>query len=128
MSCTPLIRRARQSTSSACRRTRWTPDRLSIRAVWVWEETSAAQARARFDPGHPAGPGLAAAGELGDHRPMVALSKAVSEFEPDRIVISTHPEVHSAWFGRTSSSGLRKAYSSIPVRHIVAHLTEPAGG
>ena len=68
-------------------------------AVWVWEETVEGRAgRGWTRPWRPcAAHGLHAEGELGDHRPMVALSAAVSEFKPDRIVISTHPEVHSAW-------------------------------
>ena len=59
---------------------------------------------------------------------VIAFTTAVAEFEPDRIVISTHPEVHSAWLRQDVVDRTRKAYPSIPVRHIVAHLTEPAGG
>jgi GABA permease len=97
-------------------------------AVWVWEETvKAAQARLDSTLRVLREHGLHADGELGDHRPMVALGAAVTQFEPDRIVISTHPEVHSAWLRQDVVDRARTAYPSIPVRHIVAHLTEPAG-
>ncbi len=97
-------------------------------AVWVWEETvKAAQARLDGTLSTLREHGLHAAGELGDHRPMVALSQAVTEFQPDRIVISTHPEAHSAWLRQDLVERARKAYPSTPVRHIVMEATEPAG-
>ncbi len=98
-------------------------------AVWVWEETvKAAQARLDGTLATLGEHGLHARGELGDHRPMIALSNAVAEFDPDRIVIATHPEVHSAWLRQDVVDRARKAYPSIPVRHIVAHVASPAGG
>jgi len=98
-------------------------------AVWVWEETvKAAQARLDGTLRTLREHGLHAEGELGDHRPMAALTAAATEFEPDRIVICTHPEVHSAWLRQDVVERARKAFPSVPVRHIVAQLTEPAGG
>jgi GABA permease len=98
-------------------------------AVWVWEETvKAAQARLDGTLAILRERGLQADGELGDHRPMQALTDAVEQFKPDRIVISTHPEVHSAWLRQDVVERARAAYPSIPVRHIVAHVTTPAGG
>lgn len=98
-------------------------------AVWVWEETvKAAQMRLDTTLTTMREHGLHADGQLGDHRPMTALAAAATEFDPDRIVICTHPEVHSAWLRQDVVQRARKAYPAIPVRHIVAHLTEPAGG
>jgi GABA permease len=98
-------------------------------AVWVWEQTvKAAQARLDATLSTLREHGLQADGELGDHRPMAALTAAATEFDPDRIVICTHPEVHSAWLRQDVVERARKAFPNIPVRHIVAHLTEPADG
>ena len=63
-----------------------------------------------------------AQGELGDHRPLTALAAAVTEFKPDRIVISTHPEVHSAWLRQDVVDKARVAYPAIPIRHIVSTI------
>jgi GABA permease len=94
-------------------------------AVWVWEETvKAAQTRLDGTLATLREHGLPAEGELGDHRPMVALSAAVTRFKPDRIVISTHPEVHSAWLRQDVVDRARHTYPTIPVRHVVAHVTE----
>jgi GABA permease len=94
-------------------------------AVWVWEETTrAAQARLDSTLEILRADGLHAEGELGDHRPTQALAKAVGEFKPDRIVISTHPEVHSAWLRQDVVDKARHAYPAIPVRHIVVAVAD----
>ncbi len=88
-------------------------------AVWVWEETTrAAQARLDATLEILRADGLRADGELGDHRPLHALADAVAEFSPDRIVISTHPEAHSAWLRHGVVDKARSTYD-IPVRHVV---------
>jgi GABA permease len=95
-------------------------------AVWVWEETTkAAQARLDSTLEILRGEGLQADGSLGEHRPLQALEKAVADFKPDRIVISTHPEVKSAWLRHDVVDRARTAYPNIPVRHIVS-MVEPA--
>jgi len=95
-------------------------------AVWVWEETTkAAQARLDTTLEILRGEGLHADGELGEHRPMQALAQAVAEFKPDRIVISTHPEVKSVWLRHDVVDKARTEYPTIPVRHIVS-IVEPA--
>ena len=92
-------------------------------AVWVWEETTiAAQARLDSTLEVLRSEGLHAQGELGDHRPLTALAAAVTEFKPDRIVISTHPEVHSAWLRQDVVDKARVAYPAIPIRHIVSTI------
>ena len=115
---------ATPSTSCACRPTRSTPARPSTRrGLGLGGDREAAQARLDRRWQILRGEGLHADGELGDHRPMHALQAAVSEFQPDRIVISTHPEVHSAWLRHDVVDKARQQYD-IPVRHIVA--TAPA--
>jgi GABA permease len=89
-------------------------------AVWVWEQTTrAAQARLDSTLEILRGEGLHATGELGDHRPLQALEHAADEFSPDRIVISTHPESHSAWLRHDVVDKARSTYPDIPVRHVV---------
>jgi GABA permease len=92
-------------------------------AVWVWEETvKAAQARLDSTLEILRGEGLHADGSLGEHRPLQALEKAVTDFKPDRIVISTHPEVKSAWLRHDVVDKARTEYPNIPVRHIVSEV------
>jgi GABA permease len=92
-------------------------------AVWVWEETvKAAQARLDSTLEILRSEGLHANGELGEHRPTQALATAIAEFSPDRIVISTHPEVHSAWLRHDVVDKARETYPNIPVRHIVSSV------
>ena len=88
-------------------------------AVWVWQATVEA-ARGRLDAtlqilrSH----GLEADGDLGDLRPLQALRDAVSRFQPDRIVIATHPEGRSNWLRHGVVETARKEYD-VPVRHVV---------
>lgn len=89
-------------------------------AVWVWEETvKAAQARLDSTLEILRAEGLKAEGGLGPYRPMDALAEAVTSFSPDRIVISTHPESHSAWLRQDVVDKARHTYK-IPVRHVVS--------
>jgi len=66
---------------------------------------------------------LDANGELGDYRPLHALSTAVDSFRPDQIVISTLPPEESVWhrFGVVDRA---RAEHSVPVTHVVS---APAG-
>ena len=67
-------------------------------AVYLWEATRrAAQERLDATLEILRGDGLRADGAVGDYRPMVAIDEAVAQFEPDGIVISTHPAGRSAW-------------------------------
>lgn len=90
-------------------------------AVYLWEATRrAAQERLDATLATLRGDGLRAEGELGDYRPMVALDAAVRRFEPDRIVISTHPVNRSAWLRDDLVDRARRTYD-VPVDHVVAH-------
>jgi GABA permease len=93
-------------------------------AVWVWQATvEAAQRRLDSTLEILRSEGLDADGELGDHRPLHALQRAVDEFHPDRIVIATHPEGRSTWLRHAVVDKARQLYD-VPVLHIVA--TAPA--
>jgi GABA permease len=60
--------------------------------------------------------GLSAAGELGDYRPLRALSAAVQRFQPDQLVIA---EARPSWLRLGLVDKARAAYP-IPVTHVVS--------
>ena len=62
---------------------------------------------------------LDADGELGEYRPLRALSTAVDSFHPDQIVISTLPPEESVWH-RFDVVDRARAEHSVPVTHVVA--------
>jgi GABA permease len=94
-------------------------------AVYLWEATRrAAQERLDATLEILRGDGLRADGAVGDYRPMVAIDEAVAQFQPDGIVISTHPVERSAWLRDDLVARAARKYD-VPVDHIVAHV--PAG-
>lgn len=70
---------------------------------------------------------LDADGELGDYRPLRALSTAVETFHPDQIVISTLPPEQSVWQRFDVVDRARSEYQ-LPVTHVVSRIRseEPA--
>ncbi len=90
-------------------------------AAFVWEATAAA-AQERLDQTleELRGRGLTVEGEIGDYRPLVALDKAVREFGPDHVVISTQPEERSTWLRHGVVADARERYD-VPVQHVVVH-------
>jgi GABA permease len=90
-------------------------------AAFVWEATvRAAQQRLDETLATLDSNGLHASGELGDYRPLLALTEAARRFGPDRIVISTHKPEHSAWLGQDLVTKARHQFD-VPVTHVVAH-------
>jgi GABA permease len=88
-------------------------------AVYVWDATTeAAQARLDRTLGILRSEGLRADGALGSYKPLKALADAVAQFQPDRLVICTHPEDRSAWLRYDVVDRAREAYD-IPVTHVV---------
>ena len=69
--------------------------------------------------------GLTVDGELGDYRPLIALDKAMREFRPDHVVISTHPEDRSTWLRHGVVADAREKYD-VPVDHVVTGLAPTA--
>jgi len=66
------------------------------------------------------GEGFKAEGSLGDSRPMYALQSAVTDFHPDLLIVSTHPQEQSAWLSHHVVEEARKAHS-LPVTHVISH-------
>ncbi|GAA3705226.1 amino acid permease [Microlunatus aurantiacus] len=94
-------------------------------AVYLWEKTAeAAQARLDRTLEVLRAQNLQVTGELGDYRPLRALSTAVEQFHPDRLVICTHPEDRSAWLRYDVVDRAREAYPNLPVTHVVVEHAE----
>ncbi|MCW2821573.1 MAG: amino acid permease [Marmoricola sp.] len=94
-------------------------------AAFVWQATTEA-ARQRLDETleELRSRGLSVDGELGDYRPLVALDKAIREFDPDHVVIATHPEERSTWLQRGVVSEARERYD-VTIQHVVVHAPVP---
>jgi len=96
-------------------------------AVYLWEATRrAAQERLDATLEILRGDGLRADGAVGDYRPLVAMDAAVAQFEPDGIVISTHPVERSAWLRDDLVARAARKYD-VPVDHVVAHVPASVG-
>lgn len=65
--------------------------------------------------------GLSASGHLGDADPLQALDDALRVFEPDEVVISTHPPQRSGWLERQVVRRARERYD-LPITHVVIDL------
>lgn len=65
--------------------------------------------------------GIYARGELGDADPIQALEDGVRLFNPDEVVIATHPHRRSNWLERRVVEAARERLT-IPVTHVVADL------
>jgi GABA permease len=91
-------------------------------AVYLWDRTTqAAQERLDRTLESLRTANLDARGELGDYRPLHALADAVAEFNPDRLVICTHPEDRSEWLRDDVVDRARAAYPELPITHLVVH-------
>src|SRR6478752_1267562 len=96
-------------------------------AVYLWDATTqAAQERLDRTLAVLGSDGMQARGELGDYRPLRALSNAVDEFKPDRLVICTHAEASSAWLRYEIVDRAHEAYPSLPISHVIVDRPEEA--
>jgi hypothetical protein len=65
--------------------------------------------------------GIPAQGALGDADPLQALDDAIRTFDPDEVIISTHPPQRSNWLERQVVSKARGRYE-LPITHVVVDL------
>lgn len=65
--------------------------------------------------------GIDAEGEVGDANPVRAFEDAVSVFDPDAVLVSTHPEGRSHWLERGEVEKIRSK-TDLPVEHVVVDL------
>lgn len=98
---------------------------LSSRLKYVFSDVDGPreQARARLDDSLEAlaAAGIRAEGEVGDANPVTAFQDAVAVFEPDAVVVSTHPEGRSNWLENGVVERIRE-HTSLPVAHVVVDL------
>ncbi len=66
--------------------------------------------------------GIAARGAVVDPDPLQAVRDGLAEYQPDEVIISTHPEVRSGWLRGNLIDRARKAAGDIPVEHVVVDL------
>ena len=71
--------------------------------------------------------GIPAQGALGDADPLQALDDAIRTFDPDEVIISTHPPQRSNWLERQVVSRARSRYD-LPITHVVVDLELEATG
>ena len=69
--------------------------------------------------------GLAVRGEIGDSDPLQAIDDAVQTFQPDGIVIVTHPAGEQNWLERDVVDQARERYA-LPITHVVVASDEGA--
>ena len=86
-------------------------------------ERRQAEALARLDASVSAftAAGLTARGHLGDADPLQALDDALRIFDPDEVIISTHPPPRSNWLERQVVRRARERYD-MPITHVVVDL------
>jgi hypothetical protein len=95
---------------------------------WVSDEDGAREAASeRLEASLEAmrAAGIDASGEIGDADPLQAIEDAIRTFEPDELVISTHPEGRSNWLERDVVSSAQERFD-LPVTHVVVDLGERA--
>ncbi|HWC32335.1 MAG TPA: hypothetical protein VG709_04330 [Actinomycetota bacterium] len=93
--------------------------------VYEDERRSAAERRLRrtLDLLHEAG--IAARGAVVDPDPLQAIRDALHEYQPDEVIVSTHPESQgSSWLRGNLVDRARKAAGDVPVEHVVVDLDE----
>lgn len=62
--------------------------------------------------------GVRARGALGDADPLQALDDAVRTFDPDEVIIATHPDGASNWLERGLVAQARERFG-VPITHVV---------
>ncbi len=65
--------------------------------------------------------GIEAEGEVGDANPVRAFEDAVAIYDPDGVLVSTHPEGRSHWLERGEVEKIR-ARTELPVEHVIVDL------
>ena len=91
---------------------------------WVSDEDQArAAAQERLDESLASmrAAGLDATPEIGDGDPIQAIEDAVRTFQPDELIISTHPAGRSHWLERGVVEKARERFD-LPVTHVVVDL------
>jgi GABA permease len=91
---------------------------------WVSDEDDAREAaQSRLDSSLEAmrSAGLSADGEIGDGDPVQAIEDALRTFQPDELILSTHPPGRSHWLERGVVEKARERFD-LPLTHVVVDL------
>jgi GABA permease len=91
---------------------------------WVSDEDDAREAaQARLDASLEAmrSAGVSADGEIGDGDPVQAIEDALRTFQPDELILSTHPPGRSHWLERGVVEKARERFE-LPLTHVVVDL------
>ena len=91
---------------------------------WASDEDDArTKAQARLDASLAGmrAAGVQAEGEVGDGDPIQAIEDALRTFQPDELIISTHPEGRSHWLERGVVDKARERFA-LPLTHVVVDL------
>jgi len=92
--------------------------------TWTSDEDGArAAAQGRLDASVESlrAVGLDASGEIGDGDPVQAIEDALRTFQPDELIVSTHPEGRSKWLERGVVDRARERFD-LPLTHVVVDL------
>ena len=95
---------------------------------WASDEDHAreeAHARLEASLAALAAAGVEARGEVGDADPLQAIEDCCRMFDPDELIISTHPPGRSNWLERDLIEVVRAAYD-LPITHVVVDLEAEA--
>jgi hypothetical protein len=92
--------------------------------TWVSDEDearAAAQRRLELSLESMRAVGLHATGEIGDGDPLQAIEDSLRLFQPDEVILSTHPPGRSNWLERGVVDGARERFA-LPLTHVVVDL------
>jgi GABA permease len=92
--------------------------------TWTSDEDQArAAAQGRLDASVQSlrAVGLDASGEIGDGDPVQAIEDALRTFQPDELIVSTHPVGRSKWLERGVVERARERFD-LPLTHVVVDL------
>jgi GABA permease len=95
----------------------------------VYYDTRRAAARRRLDRTLETlrAAGVPATGVVIEADPVSALRDAITQLEPDEIVVSTHPQKQSGWLRRNLFDQMRGVAGSLPFEHVVVDLDAEHG-
>jgi GABA permease len=87
------------------------------------EEAARSQAQERLDASLAGmrAIGLDAVGEIGDGDPLQAIEDALRTFQPDELIVSTHPVGRSHWLERGVVDRARERFD-LPLTHVIVDL------
>jgi hypothetical protein len=81
----------------------------------------AAQVRLDLALSYLRGEDIVAGGDIGDEDPFTATLDAISEYQPDEVIISTLPQASSGWLRRDLIERIQDS-TEVPITHVISDL------